>query len=118
MILDLPMPPSVNRIWKVSAKRGGNVYASPTYRKWMKTCLMMCFETRWHKTPIKGPFEVLITLDSTKRRGDADNYTKAPIDFLHRSGITEDDRLCEKLGVEWGLAPMGCRVTVTEFVAP
>jgi Holliday junction resolvase RusA-like endonuclease len=45
---------------------------------------------------------------------DLDNGLKALIDYLRRIELIEDDshKHMRRLVVEWGIAPMGCRVTV------
>lgn len=113
LVIDLPLPPSVNKIWKQGGGKG--VYRSPEYVAWRKHCDGLCMQYRWHKTPIKGPFCVAIVLDREKMRkgSDIDNRIKGLLDFLHGTGITDDDRYCEKVSAERGSAPSGCRVTIT-----
>ena len=112
MILELPLPPSVNRIWQMASGMG--VYRTKEYIAWRKECDGLCMLYRWHKTPIVGRFIVEIVLNEKQpNRGDCDNRIKAILDFLHSTGITEDDRYCQKVSAEWGEAPAGCRVTIT-----
>lgn len=111
LTLDLPMPPSVNKIWSLKGGKNG-VYVSKPYKKWREEANALCMQFRWHKERIAGPFAVWVTLDRAQRNGDLDNRLKAILDFLHTAGITDDDSYCEALGADWGHAPVGCRVMV------
>lgn len=117
MILDLPRPPSVNRIWR---HRAGRVkpYIDHRYATWKRHCDNLCMAHRWHKTPVRGHYVAVITLDDSKRRGDADNRVKPVLDWLKQAGITDDDKLCDDVRVRWGYAPSGCRVEITASSLP
>ncbi len=112
MILDLPMPPSVNRIWRRG--RGKVVYLDPKYRAWRKEADALAMFRDWRRKRNKGPFMCSIVHNAAKRRGDADNRIKAVLDWLQRAEIIENDSLAEFVSAEWGNAPEGCRVTLTK----
>lgn len=112
MIIDLPRPPSTNRIWRSRTGHKGKpqYYLDHRYAKWKRACDNLCMAAGWHKTPVKGHYTATITLDETRRRGDADNRTKPVLDWLRQAGITDDDSLCDQVTARWGYAPQGARI--------
>ena len=115
LVVDLPMPSSVNQIWRQRRAKAGkpHVYSSPQYKAWVNECDALCMANRWHKLGVRsGKYRVAITLNSSMRRGDCDNRIKPILDWLSRAGLTPDDRHCDAASVEWGTAPSGCRVIV------
>lgn len=120
--LDLPMPPSVNSIWRIGKRFCGKrqMYLDPEYVKWRANAekhLMASGVLRGHVT-ISGEFDAFITLDKTKRRGDVDNRAKCPLDLCQRIGVIANDKNCREVTTRWGEAPLGCRITITEIKAP
>jgi crossover junction endodeoxyribonuclease RusA len=112
IVIDLPMPPSVNRIWRATKAGPNRVTASDEYKAWKKHADGMALsmaQFRGLKT-IVGPFEAKIVLQ--RQRGDLDNRSKGVLDWLQSRGVIADDKFCERLTLEWGEAPCGCRVTV------
>jgi Holliday junction resolvase RusA-like endonuclease len=112
IVLDLPMPISVNRIWRSHKAGKGHVSISPEYQKWKKDAdnlLMELGQLRGVKTII-GSFEVAVTVK--RCRGDLDNRLKGILDYLQSRTFIVDDKFCERITMEWGDAPHGCRVTV------
>lgn len=119
VVVDLPYPPSVNRLWRATAEHGEqSVYLAPTYVSWKKAADALLLTYRgWRQPTIKGAFSIDIGLSPPKghKRGDIDNRVKAVLDFIQRVSIIENDKHCQRLLVEWvGIehAPHGCRVTV------
>lgn len=112
-IIDLPMPPSVNSIWRYRRKTG-RAYLSPKYQAWRATCDKLVMANRKAWLPIKGHFTAEIVLSEKQRRGDGDNRTKAILDFCQRAALIENDSLCDSHSVKWGDAPVGCRVSLRE----
>lgn len=113
IVLDLPRPISVNRIWRATRAGPNKVSKSPEYRQWIAHADRLCMalaQFRGLKT-IVGPFEAKIVVE--RCRGDLDNRAKGVLDFLQSRGVITDDKFCERLVLEWGEAPHGCRVTVT-----
>jgi Holliday junction resolvase RusA-like endonuclease len=112
IVIDLPYPPSVNRIWRANKAGPKAVSISPEYRTWKKHAdglALSMAQFRGVKT-IVGPFEAKIVLK--RQRGDLDNRSKGVLDWLQSRGVIADDKYCERLTMEWGEAPTGCRVTV------
>lgn len=108
-IINLPLPPSVNRIWRYS-RATGKPFISDRYASWKRVADNYYLANKRHWPPVKGHFRAVVTLDAKHRRGDADNRVKALFDWLQRVEIIENDSLCDGLTVEWGWAPEGCRV--------
>lgn len=116
VVFDLPMPPSVNRIW--APRKGGGQYRSDRYRTWRQAAGNLINAVPPAKRrPISGHFVCTITLNASKRRGDADNRIKACLDLLQAHGLITNDSLCDEVTAGWGVAPEGCRVVVHAVVA-
>ena len=116
--LSLPMPPSVNRIWRIAYDRHGGkrrMIKSDRYATWQQSAHGYYLQQGGHRQEkIPGHFEAHIVLDASRRRNsDADNRTKVVLDALQRFGLITDDKFCDRLTVEWGHAPLGCIVTVS-----
>lgn len=113
IVLDLPMPPSVNRIWRANRAGPNKVSKSPEYKRWLAHADQVALsmgQLRGVKA-ITGPFEALIIFN--RQRGDLDNRHKGVLDWLQSRSVILDDKYCERLVLEWGEAPHGCRVTIT-----
>lgn len=113
VVIDLPMPPSVNRIWRANRAGPNKVSKSAEYKSWLRSADALAMSTgqfRGLKT-ITGPFEATIILKRIK--GDLDNRAKGVLDWLQSRAVIADDKYCERLVLEWGEAPTGCRVTVS-----
>lgn len=115
-IIELPLPPSVNRLWR--NRRGRSApYTSPRYATWKRAADNAYLANKRAWAPIHGHFRAVVTLNAAKRgNSDADNRLKALFDWLQRVELIENDKLCDTLTVEWGYAPEGCRVAL--FPAP
>lgn len=117
IVVDLPYPPSVNKIWRstaaISSKR---VYLAPSYVLWKTHAdALLMSERGWTKKRLAGPFEIEIDLCCPAKhpRGDLDNRIKAVLDYLQRAEIVSNDKYCQRLLVQWveqERAPHGCRV--------
>lgn len=109
-IIDLPWPPSTNRIWRHGR---GRTYLDPRYAAWKREADATYLANKRKWRPIKGQFNARITLDETRpRRGDLDNRIKPILDFLQRVGLIENDSLLKALSVTWGDAD-GVRVELS-----
>ena len=110
IILDLPMPPSVNAIWR---HRRGHVYKTKTYNEWIREAdAMILINRQYPREKITGPFEFCLYLNRSFS-GDGDNRIKACLDFLQSRQIVTNDKHCSKGTWEWVPAveaPLGCRV--------
>lgn len=109
--IELPRPPSVNRF----TKRLGN--KSPSVMNWVRDCDRCLMATR-NRPRLCGPFEVRVTWSIDQfGRFDGDNPLKPLLDYLQRVEIIENDKWCRRYLIEWGVAALGCRVAVRQWVA-
>lgn len=113
VVLDLPVPPSVNRTRKVD-------FASQRIvNEWKQAAdsLVMAMRKPGDRRRLRGRFELLVTMSDVHTRADLDNGLKSLIDYLRRIEVIENDspKFFRKLTVEWGDAPHGCRITVRPF---
>jgi Holliday junction resolvase RusA-like endonuclease len=113
VVLDLPVPPSVNRTRKINWAHKRKVDA------WKKVCDAYVLLAKARPiNPLKltkiPRFELTVTLSEERTGIDLDAGLKALIDYLRRVEVVEDDsqKHMRKLTVEWGCAPEGARVTV------
>ncbi len=111
IVLDLPVPPSVNRT------RRSHGPGIRLVNEWAKRADMMVMARRrpimrgeWQ---LQGRFEIEITV-SERCRSDLDNLPKSLIDYLRRIKIVRNDspKYMRKVTLQWGDAPEGVRVTV------
>jgi crossover junction endodeoxyribonuclease RusA len=113
--LNLPMPPSVNSIWRTGRNRrtGKSVtYLDKKYTAWIVEADAMLLAQK-PLPKITGHFTAILTLDQNRRRGDADNRVKGVLDLLQRVGIIENDRFADRITVQWGEAD-GCSVQLVK----
>ena len=119
--IDLPFPPSVNRIWRVGTNRSTGkrfVYRSKPYMKWLREAdaQWMAQKPRGAFKMIEGPFKARIMLSRPdKRRRDDSNYHKVVMDFAQRVGIIKDDANCLETRSGWVMdeeAPIGMRLKI------
>lgn len=111
VVIDCPMPPSVNAIWRNRRGRS-KPYLDERYATWKRVFDSIIMATV-PRPKVLGNFIVSITLNAAKRKGDADNRAKAVLDALQRCGIIENDKLADSVTIRWGYAPDGCTVIVT-----
>lgn len=109
VVIDCPMPPSVNRLWRNRVGRS-KPYISYRYAKWKRHFDSVIMATI-PRPKMPGRFVASIILDERKRRhnSDADNRIKALLDALQRCEVIENDALATSVTVRWGPAD-GCRV--------
>jgi Holliday junction resolvase RusA-like endonuclease len=113
--LDLPMPPSTNRLWRSRIGHGGKpqFYIAPRYATWKRTCDNLALANRKEWVPVLGPYRITVTFDRSRTRADQDNLVKAINDWLQKAGLIENDQLAVKTIIQWGKAPSGCRVVLS-----
>jgi len=109
IVLDLPPPISVNRIWR---KTKAGMSKSLGYTRWIKRADAMLIEMDQLKgvKPLPGQFSALLVVKRSNI--DLDNSAKCVLDFLQSRNFIVNDRLCEELTLRWGHAPTGCRITI------
>jgi Holliday junction resolvase RusA-like endonuclease len=113
IVLDLPVPPSVNKLRRVDWKNRSAA------RAWVNAAHAYVIAARGRsQSPLRivklKRFEVFVTLSEHHTKIDLDNSLKCIIDYLRLIEVIEDDgpKHMRKCTVEWGIAPFGARVTV------
>jgi Holliday junction resolvase RusA-like endonuclease len=107
-VIDLPRPPSVNRIWH-------NNHRSLAYKSWIEQAdnYIMSHGGMRGRQPIKGHFTALIEIKPHTLRFDLDNRIKAVLDYAQRIGLVSNDQNCMELTARWSEeATIGCRLTL------
>jgi Holliday junction resolvase RusA-like endonuclease len=112
IVLDLPMPLSVNRTRKIDWAFKASIDS------WTRNADALVLSKGKLPNRISGPFQVTVTYPEGCRI-DYDNGTKMPIDYLRRLELVDDDNpeFMHRVILERGEAPEGCRVTVTPYPA-
>lgn len=109
VIIELPLPPSVNGLFK-NAKKGRR--RTDRYNAWRDEAGWTLIIQKPQR--ISGPVQLLIEV-STKARGDTANYEKATTDLLVKHRIIEDDNRKIVKGTSLVQSPgiKGVRITIT-----
>lgn len=111
-ILDVPVPPSVNRTRRV------NWAAKPIVDAWKREADGMVVASGQFRAARKmaGRYELTVILDEKKCRADPDNILKVAVDYLRRLKVIENDspKFARRITVEWGIAPSGCRLVLKD----
>ena len=93
--VELPCPPSSNRIWRMAR---GRTIKSKEYRQWLKSChAYVWFKHQEHEMytcPIKVS---IIYIPPSKVRKDLDNILKPILDLLELAEVVENDRLVHQI---------------------
>jgi crossover junction endodeoxyribonuclease RusA len=116
--IELPFPPSVNRIWRAGRKSTGKrtVYRSDEYLDWTREADKLVMARRaFPKRKIHGAFSAEVTLSRAHGRGDIDNRIKPLLDYAQSRDIIRNDSDCQRVTAEWGDAEHGCRLTLREW---
>jgi Holliday junction resolvase RusA-like endonuclease len=112
-VIDLPIPPSVNRTRKINWRAHKKVVSFVTNAD---GCVMMA--KRRKDDPLKlekhRRFQLNLTFSEQLTDVDLDNSLKTLIDYLRRIEAIENDAPANmrRIVIEWGLAPMGVRVEI------
>jgi len=110
LTIDLPVPPSTNKVRKID-------YAGRRLVKaWHANCdalLISNGQVRGRKR-IDGQYEVRIVVDEKATKCDLANLEKSAIDYLVDIDLVKDDgkKHLRRLTMEWGHAPQGIRMIV------
>jgi len=110
--IDLPFPPSVNRLWR--STKSGKHYRSPRYQTWFQAAGIEINRQRPGK--VLGQFSVLLQLGRPDRRGrDLDNLMKPVLDILEHYGVIENDNLAQHVAIHWSDTIKGAHVVVSKW---
>ena len=114
----LPIPPSVNALWRMSGRR---MHKSKRYSEWIEECLLALeLEPR---PQIAGPFICEIEVGRPRRKdgkvstrkADIDNRIKPVLDLCQTAGIIVDDANAWQVMVMWSNEREDCRVRIWEI---
>jgi crossover junction endodeoxyribonuclease RusA len=117
LVLDLPIPPSVNRYWRYNPK-SGKAYVTPHGRAYRATVVekatRMRSEGRLPAVALSGPLRVGVVLcPPDARTRDLDNVLKALLDAITHAGVWRDDGEIDDLRIVRGDPAPGGAVVVT-----
>jgi Holliday junction resolvase RusA-like endonuclease len=110
--LTLPIPPSVNALW-TPRKRG--IRSSDAYKAWKDAAGWEL--VRQKPGCVRGPYELWLTACRAETKADLGNLEKALSDLLQAHSVIENDRLSERIDIQWG-APAGIAVLVVSASDP
>lgn len=118
IVVDLPLPPSVNRIWQHNKAGRKRVSRSPSYVAWLREADQVSIATGQLRGTrmIRGPFTAELLF--RRNAGDLDNRHKGVFDWAQSREVILNDKLAEDIRLRWGsseTAPLGCRLTLTEI---
>lgn len=112
VVLDVPVPPSVNRTRKVNRAASAEV---DSWKISADALLMASGQFRFAcKNPIGPKVKIGIIFCEKKCRLDLDNGIKTAIDYLRRIELIKNDnkKFVRDLHITWGHAPEGCRIVL------
>jgi crossover junction endodeoxyribonuclease RusA len=105
-IIDLPLPPSVNRLWRSNR---GRVHRSAPYASWLKEAGRVLLQQRPKR--LTGWVRISIAAGlPDRRRRDLDNLLKALLDLLVQHQVIETDANVAALDARWDELVPGGRV--------
>jgi len=113
VVIDLPVPLSVNKLRRINWDQHKRAQA---WRAVANNYLMVA--KRRPVNPIRFDrierFEMTVELDEKSVKSDPDNCLKMLIDYLVSVNIIKNDapQNMRRLVVEWADLPLGCRVTI------
>lgn len=112
MELILPLPPSMNRLWRTG--KGGAVYRSPKYEAWRVPAMWQA-SVQAKGIKFEGSYKLtLLAVRPDKRKRDLDNLFKAASDCLVAAGIVDDSK-CEWLEGRWVKEGPQCTLVIEEI---
>jgi Holliday junction resolvase RusA-like endonuclease len=108
--LELPLAPSVNRLWRTT--KTGGMYRSKVYTDWLEEAGWMIKQQT--KDMIFGEYILHVAaVKPDKRHRDLDNLLKATSDLLVKMHIIQTDSACRGIAAEW--VEDGPPMTVTVY---
>jgi Holliday junction resolvase RusA-like endonuclease len=109
----LPLPPSVNRLWRTT--KTGGMYRSPKYNAWRTSAIWQLIG-QVKRQQIKGQFKLTLhAVPPDRRHRDLDNLFKAALDVLVEAKVVEDDRHCRWIEARWVDAGPACTIIIEEI---
>jgi Holliday junction resolvase RusA-like endonuclease len=88
--------------------------STPPVKAWREEAAYLLKQQSIIGKCVKGKFTIVIMWDEAKfQTRDVDNPGKPVLDLLQSLRIVENDSLCWKLTVGWGLAPSGARIELS-----
>lgn len=106
----LPLPPSVNALWRVA--KNGRVYATAKYKVWKEAAVWEA-AAQASGQKITGSYRLTLQVVAPdKRRQDLDNLLKATSDMLQSAGLIENDHLCRSLSASWQAEGPQCLIII------
>jgi crossover junction endodeoxyribonuclease RusA len=99
--IHLPFPPTNNNLFPTNRKTGRR-FPSPEYKRYQKAVAQCLTAQRIKALPWPAVITIALTPKDTRPR-DADNYSKAIIDCLVKSGLLpgDDSRYVKLVSVFW-----------------
>lgn len=112
--IELPWPPSTNRIWRNVVVRGRpQTLLSVEGRKFRALAAQHCLIARAAGKKLAGRLDVsLVAMAPDRRARDLDNVLKATLDALTHAGVWMDDSQIDRLTVSRGDITKGGRLVV------
>lgn len=109
--INLPWPPSVNRIWR---RVGNKTILSAEGREFRKVVQGICAINGISGKKMAGRLSVCITANPPDRRKrDIDNLQKAPLDALTHAAVWEDDSQIDELLIRRDSIVSGGSIQIT-----
>ena len=108
--IDLPLPPSVNALWRAG---NGRVFSGKRYTAWRKAAgWELALQRPKH---VAGPVAITVAAGKPDRRKrDLDNIAgKAVLDLLVAHRIIEDDAKVMSLTASWDDSIIAGRIVIT-----
>lgn len=97
IVLDLPMPPSTNGLYRNSGKKR---FKTRRYRTWLNAAGHDVTQQPCQRH--LGHYSISVYIcPRDKRKRDVDNHLKAISDLLVEHRLVEDDSLAQSAHVEW-----------------
>lgn len=107
--VELPLPPSVNSIWRQAR---GRVIKSAKYQSWIKEAgFLLASQLKGKRVPGFCGVKILCVKPS-KRRMDLDNRLKAVLDLLVTMNVIDDDCMIQRIELEWVPRGAPCQIWV------